>query len=192
MERPDDRIVAGRFRVVPCRAQALLTGPAVARLGERWALVVGMGFKLTALLILGFATQGWILFALAPLFALGGIGMPALQSLTTQQVDADNQGNWRASSRASSASSAVFGPMFFSTIYFGLKTRWPGAIWVIGAAVYLLALRLHARHPAPPARRPPRRWPGGPGKAGRAGLADRQVDRRRGEAEHDAEVPHEA
>lgn len=42
--------------------------------------------------IMGFATQGWILFALGPLFALGGIGMPALQSLTTTQVDADNQG----------------------------------------------------------------------------------------------------
>ena len=46
-------------------------------------LIVGMGCELTALVILGFATQGWILFALAPLFALGGIGMPALQSLTT-------------------------------------------------------------------------------------------------------------
>ena len=82
----------GAFGLFHAGAQAFLTGPAVARLGERWALVVGMACELTALVVLGFATQGWILFALAPLFALGGIGMPALQSLTTQQVDADNQG----------------------------------------------------------------------------------------------------
>ena len=82
----------GAFGVFHAGAQAFLTGPAVARLGERWALVVGMACELTALVIVGFASQGWILFALAPLFALGGIGMPALQSLTTRQVDADKQG----------------------------------------------------------------------------------------------------
>src|SRR5690554_3124507 len=81
----------GAYGVFHAGAQAFLTGPAVARLGERWALVVGMGCELTALLILGVATQGWVLFALAPLFALGGIGIPALQSLTTTQVDADRQ-----------------------------------------------------------------------------------------------------
>ena len=61
----------GTFGVFHAGAQAFLTGPAVKRLGERWALIVGMAFELTALVVLGFATQGWILFALAPLFALG-------------------------------------------------------------------------------------------------------------------------
>ncbi len=82
----------GAFGFFHAGAQAFLTGPAVARLGERWALVVGMACELTALVCLGFATQGWVLFALAPLFALGGIGMPALQSLTTTQVGPDKQG----------------------------------------------------------------------------------------------------
>ncbi|HTN61420.1 MAG TPA: TCR/Tet family MFS transporter, partial [Devosia sp.] len=82
----------GAFGFFHAGAQAFLTGPAVARLGERWALVTGMGFELTALLILGFTSQGWVMFAVAPLFALGGIGMPALQSLTTTQVDGDKQG----------------------------------------------------------------------------------------------------
>src|SRR5690606_1246771 len=79
----------GAFGVFHALAQAFLTGPAVARLGERWALIVGMAFETGAMLTLVFATQGWILFAMAPVFALGGIGMPALQSLTTRQVGAD-------------------------------------------------------------------------------------------------------
>ncbi|MBN9309643.1 Tet(A)/Tet(B)/Tet(C) family tetracycline efflux MFS transporter [Devosia sp.] len=132
----------GAFGLFHAGAQALLTGPAAARLGERWALILGMACELTALLVLGFATQGWILFALAPLFALGGIGMPALQSLTTRQVDGDNQGKLQGVLASLVSLSAVFGPLFFALVYFELKPTWPGLIWIVGGAVYLLALPL--------------------------------------------------
>ncbi len=132
----------GAYGVFHAGAQAFLTGPAVARLGERWALVVGMGCELTALLILGVATQGWVLFALAPLFALGGIGIPALQSLTTTQVDADRQGQLQGVLASLVSLAAIFGPLFFSFVYFALRGTWPGLIWVVAAAIYLLALPL--------------------------------------------------
>ena len=132
----------GAFGVFHAGAQAFLTGPAVARLGERWALVVGMACELLALVILGFATQGWILFALAPLFALGGIGMPALQSLTTTQVGPDQQGQLQGVLASLVSLAAVFGPVFFSFAYFGIRGDWPGMVWIIGAGIYLLALPL--------------------------------------------------
>ncbi|MCR6672505.1 Tet(A)/Tet(B)/Tet(C) family tetracycline efflux MFS transporter [Devosia ginsengisoli] len=132
----------GAYGVFHAGAQAFLTGPAVARLGERWALVVGMACELTALVILGLATQGWILFALAPLFALGGIGMPALQSLTTTQVGADKQGQLQGVLASLVSLAAVFGPLFFSFTYFAIRGTWPGLIWIIGAGIYLLALPL--------------------------------------------------
>lgn len=132
----------GAFGLFHAGAQALLTGPAAARLGERWALILGMVCELSALVILGFATQGWVLFALAPLFALGGIGMPALQSLTTRQVDADNQGKLQGVLASLVSLSSVFGPLFFSYVYFLLQPTWPGLIWIVGGGVYLLALPL--------------------------------------------------
>lgn len=132
----------GAFGFFHAGAQAFLTGPAVARLGERWALVVGMVCELTALVILGFATHGWVLFALAPLFALGGIGMPALQSLTTTQVDGDRQGQLQGVLASLVSLASVFGPLFFSLVYFSLRPAWPGLIWIVGAGVYLLALPL--------------------------------------------------
>jgi len=132
----------GAFGVFHAGAQAFLTGPAVARLGERWALIVGMGCELTALVVVGFATQGWILFALAPLFALGGIGMPALQSLTTRQVGPDKQGQLQGVLASLVSLAAVFGPLFFSLVYFAARGTWPGLIWIVGAAIYLLALPL--------------------------------------------------
>ena len=132
----------GAFGFFHAGAQAFLTGPAVARLGERWALVVGMACELTALVCLGFATQGWVLFAMAPLFALGGIGMPALQSLTTTQVGSDKQGQLQGVLASLVSLAAVFGPLFFSFVYFAIRPTWPGLIWIIGAGIYLLALPL--------------------------------------------------
>ena len=132
----------GAFGVFHAGAQAFLTGPAVAKLGERWALVLGMACELAALLLLGMATQGWVLFALAPLFALGGIGMPALQSLVTTQVGEDKQGQLQGVLASLVSLAAVFGPLFFSFVYFGLVDTWPGLIWIVGAAIYLLALPL--------------------------------------------------
>ena len=37
---------------------------------------------------------------------------------------------------------AVFGPLFFSFAYYGVRGSWPGLVWIIGATIYLLALPL--------------------------------------------------
>ena len=132
----------GAFGVFHAGAQAFLTGPAASRFGEKWALIIGMGCELSALVIVGFASQGWILFALAPLFALGGIGMPALQSLTTTQVGGDKQGQLQGVLASLVSLAAVFGPLFFSFAYYGVRGSWPGLVWIIGATIYLLALPL--------------------------------------------------
>ncbi|WEK06156.1 MAG: Tet(A)/Tet(B)/Tet(C) family tetracycline efflux MFS transporter [Candidatus Devosia phytovorans] len=132
----------GAFGVCHALAQAFLTGPAVEKLGERWALVVGMAFEGCAMLSLALVQHGWILFAMAPVFALGGIGMPALQSLITRQVDGDRQGQLQGVLASLVSLAAVFGPLFFSFLYFEIRGSWPGLIWVAALGCYLLALPL--------------------------------------------------
>ncbi|MET0438285.1 MAG: TCR/Tet family MFS transporter, partial [Devosia sp.] len=132
----------GAFGVFHALAQAFLTGPAVAWLGERWALIVGMAFETGAMLTLAFAGHGWLLFAMAPLFALGGIGMPALQSLTTQQVDSDRQGQLQGVLASIVSLASVFGPLLFSAIYASVRHDWPGMIWIVAICIYMLALPL--------------------------------------------------
>ncbi|UYO00295.1 MAG: TCR/Tet family MFS transporter [Devosia sp.] len=132
----------GAFGVFHALAQAFLTGPAVEKLGERWALIVGMAFETGAMLTLAFASNGLLLFLMAPVFALGGIGMPALQSLTTRQVDADRQGQLQGVLASLVSLAAVFGPLLFSTLYHGLRASWPGAIWLVAIAIYLCAVPL--------------------------------------------------
>jgi len=145
----------GGYGVFHAAVQALLPGPASRRLGERNALLVGMACEIIGLLLTAIATQGWVVFAVLPLYALGGVGVPALQSLTTQQADADKQGQLQGVMASIVSVASIFGPLFFSAVYFGVRDTWPGLVWAAGVAVYLLAipLILGVRRP-PPAPQP--------------------------------------
>ena len=128
------------FGVFHAGAQAFLTGPVVGRFGERASLLIGFSAEVFCLAVLAYASQGWVMFALMPLFAIGGVGMPALQSLITRQVDAERQGQLQGVLASVVSLSSVFGPLFFSGAYALVRADWPGAVWLIGAAIYCLAL----------------------------------------------------
>src|ERR1700675_96973 len=73
-------------------AQAFIAGPMAERWGERFALLTGVITDGTASVAIAFATKGWMAFALMPLFCLGGVGLPALQSMKAGKVDSRAQG----------------------------------------------------------------------------------------------------
>jgi DHA1 family tetracycline resistance protein-like MFS transporter len=134
-------------------AQAVLPGPATRLLGERNALLLGMACEAVALTLTAIATQGWIVFALLPLYGVSGIGIPALQSLATQQVSEDQQGQLQGVMASIVSVASIFGPLYFAGFYYSIKDWWPGLIWIIGVATYLLAvpliLGIRAKRPAP-------------------------------------------
>ncbi|MDF3823185.1 MFS transporter [Leptospira sp. 96542] len=132
----------GAFGVCQTLAQALLPGPAVKLLGERTAILTGITGACIALLVMAFATQGWMVFAVMPVFALGGIGVPALQSLATRQVDADQQGQFQGVLASAVSLASIVAPLAFSSFYFVVRERWPGAIWLSVVAVYAVSVPL--------------------------------------------------
>lgn len=144
----------GAFGVCHTLAQALLPGPAVKLLGERAAILTGVAGVCVALVVMAFAHVGWVVFAIMPVFALGGIGEPALQSLATRQVDASLQGQFQGVLASVVSLASVVAPLVFSSLYAMLRDQWPGAIWLAVAMVYLatvplvLALRWTARERA--------------------------------------------
>ena len=78
----------------------------------------------------------------APLFCLGGIGAPALQSLLTSRVGADHQGRLQGVLTSMTSLVSVFGPFVIATLYFRTRTAFPGTVWIAGAALYVLCLPL--------------------------------------------------
>ncbi|HVY18579.1 MAG TPA: Tet(A)/Tet(B)/Tet(C) family tetracycline efflux MFS transporter [Bauldia sp.] len=135
------------FGVFHAGAQAVLTGPVSTRLGPRLSLVAGMACETAGLILLAFATQGWMVFVLLPLFALGGIGMPALQSVLTATVDADKQGQLQGVLASILSLASIVGPLVFSWFYFWSAPHWAGAIWLFAAAIYIATLPLILKTP---------------------------------------------
>ncbi|HHG89420.1 MAG TPA: MFS transporter [Devosia sp.] len=119
-------------------SQALLTGPATAWLGEKRAIVFGLSFEIMALIALAFFGQWWVIFILLPIFALGDVGGPALQSLLTSKVSEEMQGQLQGVLMSLSSIAAVTGPLFFTQIYALLRPHWPGGIWLMAVALYAI------------------------------------------------------
>lgn len=139
------------FGVSMAISQAVLTGPIVKRFGDRGTLMIGVAFDGVAYVLMGFADQGWMGFALTPLFALGGIAMPALQSLLTSRVSQDQQGQLQGVMASLMSLAGVVGPLAGAGFYFYTRDVWMGSVWIAGAVLYLAAAPLFAtiRQPKP-------------------------------------------
>ena len=134
----------GAFGMCQTAVQALLPGPAARVLGERRAVFAGIACACAALAAMAFLQEGWMVFAVMPLFALGGIGTPALQALASRQVDAGSQGQFQGVLASAVSLASVVAPLGFAAFYEGVRRDWPGAIWLLVAAVYAVAVPLVA------------------------------------------------
>jgi DHA1 family tetracycline resistance protein-like MFS transporter len=121
-------------------AQAFIAGPLAERFGERVTLLLGVFADSMASIALGFAKRGWIAFTMLPLFCLGGVGFPALQSLLTRQASAQNQGRLQGVLASLLSLTSIVGPLAISAIYFASRSRFPGLVWLSAAAMYLVTL----------------------------------------------------
>lgn len=149
----------GTFGLFQMLTQAFLPGPAAKLFGERRAVLIGIACACVALAVLAFANQTWMVFAVMPLFALAGIGVPTLQSLASRQVTDDLQGQFQGVLASAVSLASIVAPLFFSSMYFIFEAQWPGAIWLwvvllysIGAAL-VLTLRFKPIHGQPDAAR---------------------------------------
>ncbi len=130
----------GAFGALVALSQAFATGPVTRWLGERGTLLLGIVCEVVALLILAFAQASWIAFALLPLLAFGGIGVPALKALQTNAVDPEHQGQLQGVIASLVSLTAIFGPLVFSWIYALSRPGWTGLVWIVGVAIFALTV----------------------------------------------------
>lgn len=136
------------FGLFHAAAQGFVAGPIAERWGERRALLVAILADSMAYVSIALAWRGWMAFALLPLFCLGGIGAPALQSLLTSRVGADHQGRLQGVLTSMTSLVSVVGPLAIAALYFRTRSFFPGLVWIAGAALYLICLPLRTRSPA--------------------------------------------
>jgi len=91
---------------------------------------------------MAFANQGWMIFAIMPVFTLVGIGNPAFQALATSRVAPDRQGELQGLLASTISLASIIAPLGFSSLYFLTRENWPGGIWLSVIALYAVAVPL--------------------------------------------------
>jgi DHA1 family tetracycline resistance protein-like MFS transporter len=120
--------------------QGALIGPAVARLGERAALVIGLAFGIAGFAVFGLAATGLGFLAGIPLLALWGFASPSALGLMSRQVDATEQGRLQGANASIMGIANLIGPgLFAQTLALSIAG---GAFHLPGATFLLAALIL--------------------------------------------------
>jgi DHA1 family tetracycline resistance protein-like MFS transporter len=100
--------------VASATVQGVLVGPAVARLGERRALILGLGCGALGFAGFGLAPSAPWFWACLPVFALWDIAGPAMQALATRRVGPDAQGLLQGAFGSLQGIAGLIGPFVFA------------------------------------------------------------------------------
>jgi DHA1 family tetracycline resistance protein-like MFS transporter len=130
--------------------QGLGIGPIVGRLGERRALLSGLGCGAVGFLIFGLAPTGPLFWLGIPVMAFWGVAGAATQSLMTRLVAPDQQGQLQGATNSVQSVSQLVGPFLFTltfAYFIGAQApvQLPGAPFLLASALLLLALLVAAR-----------------------------------------------
>jgi MFS transporter, DHA1 family, tetracycline resistance protein len=130
--------------------QGAAIGPIVRRLGERRALLLGLGSGAAGFLIYGVAPTGPLFWIGIPVMALWGVAGAAIQALMTQLVAPDQQGQLQGATSSVQSVSQMLGPFLFTLTFawfIGAQAplKLPGAPFLLAAALLVLALLIAAR-----------------------------------------------
>jgi DHA1 family tetracycline resistance protein-like MFS transporter len=130
--------------------QGLGIGPIVSRLGERRALLLGLGCGAIGFLIFGVAPTGPLFWLGIPVMAFWGVAGAATQSLMTRLVAPDQQGQLQGATNSVQSLSQLVGPFLFTltfAYFIGAQApaKLPGAPFLLASALLVLALVVAAR-----------------------------------------------
>jgi MFS transporter, DHA1 family, tetracycline resistance protein len=123
--------------------QAALVGPAVARLGERRALLLGLAFGVVAFVVFGAAPTGALYLVGIPFSALWGLAGPPIQALMTKRVGPEEQGRLQGAITSLQGVAGMVAPIAFTQVL-ATAIRAPGGMHVPGAPWFLSGLLLVA------------------------------------------------
>lgn len=105
-------------------------------LGNKKSVYVGLGLYAIGLFLFSFATQSWMMFLFLVPYCLGGICGPALQSIISGQVPANEQGELQGGLTSVMSLTNIIGPILMTSL-FSYFTKPTAPFHFAGAAFFL-------------------------------------------------------
>ncbi len=114
------------------------------KIGNVKSIYIGFGMYALGLVLFACATQGWMMFVFLIPYCLGGISGPALQSIITGHVPANEQGELQGALTSLISATSILSPVIMTSLFahFTSKSTWfyfPGAPFVLGAILMAAA-----------------------------------------------------
>jgi MFS transporter, DHA1 family, tetracycline resistance protein len=121
--------------------QGGLVRPVVAKIGERAAMLFGLGSGVVGFSIYAWAPTGALFLMGVPVMALWGFAQPSISALMSERVDVDEQGKLQGAAASLMGLSGLAGPWIFA-LSFAYAIDPAKGLMVPGVPFYLAALAL--------------------------------------------------
>jgi len=114
------------------------------KLGNTKSIYTGFGLYALGLVLFACATQGWMMFVFLIPYCLGGIAGPALQSIITGHVPANEQGELQGALTSLISATSIVSPVIMTGLFAYFTSNrtsvyFPGAPFVLGAVLMAAA-----------------------------------------------------
>jgi DHA1 family tetracycline resistance protein-like MFS transporter len=114
------------------------------KIGNEKSVYIGLVLYAVGLFLFAFASQSWMMFAFLIPYCLGGIAGPALQSIISGNVPANEQGELQGALTSLMSATSIVGPIMMTNLfaYFTHSTApvyFPGAAFLLGAIFMVIS-----------------------------------------------------
>lgn len=114
------------------------------KLGNTKSIYIGFGMYAIGLVLFAFASQGWMMFVFLMPYCLGGIAGPALQSIITGHVPANEQGELQGALTSLISATSIISPLIMTNLFAHFTSKstniyFPGAPFLLGAVLMIAA-----------------------------------------------------
>jgi MFS transporter, DHA1 family, tetracycline resistance protein len=126
-------------------SQAVLSGWLIKRLGAMRAAMLGLGVHVIAMTGFAFAIHPWMAFAMIAVSAVGGVVMPAINTITANLTPMNAQGELQGAQSSIMAFTLIFSPILMTQTFSaytapGAPVHFAGAAFVLAAIIAALSM----------------------------------------------------
>lgn len=138
-------LALGAVGVGAALVQGALCGRIIRRLGEEKTALLGILSTVCAMTAYAFASEGWMIFLIIPLGALGGLMGPSMNQIMTSRVEKNAQGELQGALASIQAGGNILAPIVMTQILFSFTSEnamvyFPGAAFLLAAVLTAASL----------------------------------------------------
>lgn len=137
----------GFVGVVSAIVQGGLIRLIIPAIGPTKSLFIGLMLYTVGNVLFAFATDSWMMFAFVIPYCLGGITMPAMQGIISNNIPANEQGELQGAFTSLMSLASIIGPLIMTTLFYAYTKDsshiyFPGAPLLLGAGLTLISFLL--------------------------------------------------